>query len=98
MTNINGGGCRCYDCLIFPWPSFFLLSFTLGCPVTLNIFTVTHLNQAHVFNKVHRINADNHFFSQNLKNISFGNTFSQRILLDCVGTKVNDFSEQRQLL
>ena len=63
----------------------------IGLPSNVTYFTVTLLNQAHVFNKAHRINAVNCFFSQSSVNISFNNTFYQRIFSDHVGTNIHDY-------
>ena len=68
----------------------FLTLIYIRLPSNVKYFTVTHLNQAHVFNKAHWINAVNYFFSQGSMNISFNNTFNQRILSDHVGTSIHN--------
>ena len=69
----------------------FLTLIYIRLPSNVEYFTVTHLNQAHVFNKAHCINAVNCFFSQSSTNISFTNTFYWRILSDHVGTSIHDY-------
>ena len=70
---------------------FFLTLTYIRLPSNVRYFTVTHLNQAHVFNKAHCKNAVNCFFSQSSTNISFNNTFYRQILSDHVGTNIQDY-------
>ena len=52
---------------------FFLTLFYIRLPSNIKYFTVTHLNQARILNKVHCINAVNRFFPQSSMNISLSN-------------------------
>ena len=70
---------------------FFLTLIYIRLPRNVRYFTVTHLTQAHVFNKAHCINAVNCFFSQSSTNISFNNTFYRQILSDHVGTNIHSY-------
>ena len=70
---------------------FFLTLIYIRLPRNIRYFTVTHLNQAHLFNKAHCINAVNCFFSQSSTNISFNNTFYRQILSDHVGTSIHSY-------
>ena len=96
MTNINNGDCRFLNCSSISVVKLFLFYFTLGCPVTLQYFSVAYSNQVHALKAQNRC-SQLFLFTQNQQIFHSTIISHRRTLSDHVGTKILYYFQQQRL-
>ena len=85
MTNNNDGDCGFYNHLSLSVVNFFLIYFTLGCPVILNILHLHNQSKLMYLLKLKYKCSQLSLFIRKSANVLFDNNFHRRISLDHVG-------------